>query len=61
MKLLNKDTKEYLKRLEISQGINLNEDFLVKLHHSHLKNIPYENFDIINKLSFNLDDKKLFF
>ncbi|MDQ3021844.1 MAG: arylamine N-acetyltransferase [Bacteroidota bacterium] len=51
---------EYLKRLQISKVLTPNLEFLNQLHFAHLINIPYENFDIINKVPFSLDEDCLF-
>ncbi|MEO8210367.1 MAG: arylamine N-acetyltransferase, partial [bacterium] len=50
----------YLKRLKIPKALSPTLDFLNQLHFAHLINIPYENFDIINKIPFSLDEEDLF-
>jgi N-hydroxyarylamine O-acetyltransferase len=53
-------TKDYLKRIRIGKVLNADSDFLSALHYSHLRYIPYENFSIINKTPFSLDEDDLF-
>lgn len=50
---------DYLNRLKVKPG-KLNLTWLNSLHHAHYKQIPYENFDIINQISFNLNKEYLF-
>jgi N-hydroxyarylamine O-acetyltransferase len=52
--------EDYLKRLKIAKVLSPDAEFLNQLHYSHLLHIPYENFDIISKLQFSLDEIDLY-
>lgn len=39
----------YLKRIQITEPASVSESFLFRLQEAHLKNIPYENIDILNR------------
>lgn len=54
------DVNLYLNRIQVKPRRELTLDYLTELHLAHYKNIPYENFDIINQLDFNLDIASLF-
>lgn len=53
-------TEEYLKRIKIPKALYPGPGFLSALHYSNLRYIPYENFSIINKTTFSLDEDDLF-
>lgn len=60
MELSEEKIKQYFNRLNLNYSAQLNIELLNALHQSHLSHIPYENFDIMNKLHFNLSIDKLF-
>jgi len=53
-------TEDYLKRIKIAKAHTPDSELLSALHFSHLRYIPYENFSIINKTTFSLDEEDLF-
>lgn len=58
---LNKEQIQlYLDKLQINKPIELTSDFLSELQIAHLKNIPYENIDILNKKPLSLEINDLF-
>ena len=50
----------YLKRIKLAGILNPTIENLERLHLAHLINVPYENFDILSGIPFNLDESSLF-
>jgi arylamine N-acetyltransferase len=50
----------YLHKIEYKKNIELNGKTLKALQIAHLKNIPYENLDILNHVPLSLDAEALF-
>jgi N-hydroxyarylamine O-acetyltransferase len=50
----------YLKRIKLTGVLTPTIENLEKLHLAHLINVPYENFDILRGLPYNLDETNLF-
>lgn len=50
----------YLHKIGYKGNIKMNGKTLAQLQIAHLKNIPYENLDILNHVKLSLDSKDLF-
>lgn len=50
----------YLRKIGFNNKIELNGETLERLQITHLKNIPYENLDILNHVPLSLDAESLF-
>jgi len=50
----------YLQKIKFKKKIELNGKTLEQLQISHLKNIPFENLDILNNVPLSLDAEALF-
>jgi N-hydroxyarylamine O-acetyltransferase len=51
---------QYLSRIKYTDPVELNGMTLQRLQIAHLKNIPYENLDILNQVPLALDAESLF-
>ncbi len=54
------DLEAYLDRINFSGAIGVSLNTLVRLHHAHFHNIPFENFDILLGRGINLDPQAVF-
>ena len=60
MKMGTEQIQKYLKRINYTEPILNNGETLEKLQYAHLKNIPYENLDILNHIPLSLELPNLF-
>lgn len=51
---------EYLKRINYTQSLNINDNVLAELHKNHIYQIPFENLDVYFKRIFDLDIEKVY-
>jgi N-hydroxyarylamine O-acetyltransferase len=54
------DFERYLKRIDFTNGITLDERTFVGLHEHHVFQVPFENLDIHYRRLFNLEMDKVF-
>lgn len=54
------DFDRYLKRINFTNGISLNERTFVDLHEHHVFQVPFENLDIHYRRLFNLELDKVY-
>jgi arylamine N-acetyltransferase len=54
------DVEAYLSRIGYEGPLDLNETTLSKLQACHLHTVPYENFDILNRIPLSLEIPNLF-
>lgn len=50
----------YLHRIKFSGDMDVSVDTLIRLHHAHFHNIPFENFDILLGRGIDLDPQVVF-
>lgn len=55
-----KQIEKYLERIKYTKSINMDKHTLDGLQLAHLKNIPYENLDILNGIPLSLEAQALF-
>jgi len=51
---------EYLKRINYTGSLTIDDNVLEELHRSHIYQIPFENLDIYYKKAFDLDIEKVY-
>ena len=54
------DISQYLKRIDFTDKITIDNETLAKLHEHHVLNVPFENLDIYLKKVFDLEIDNIF-
>ncbi len=55
-----RDESKYLRRINYTDKLIINDDTLIKLHEYHFLNVPFENIDIHYNKFFDLELESLY-